>query len=208
MNKVSVVLSFLLSAQALHDVPLGECHGCEVTCFEDCALKYDREIMQADLLQLSKESQKKENRTEMLSKDFADCLEEDNCPCEKEDNAAKNKTALLQTKKAFCPFGEVPCARKCGQKVLSNFQEKLRQKSAKPAKKQVLLQKDYPIHSVQVGVFSKGAMTMDQCIKFCLAATCGCDKAPGLDTIDKLMKAIKQNDAANPGEKDFSHRDP
>merc|ERR1719191_1205902 len=81
------------------------------------------------------------------------------------------------------------------------------QKRAKPAKKQVLLQKDYPIHSVQVGIFSRGAMNMDQCIKFCLAATCGCDKAPGLDTIDKLMNAIKANDAANPGEKDFSHRD-
>jgi len=49
-------------------------------------------------------------------------------------------------------------------------------------------------------------MDMDQCLKFCLAATCGCDKAPGLDTIDKLLKAIKQNDAALPGEKDFSHK--
>merc|ERR1719359_1829300 len=49
-------------------------------------------------------------------------------------------------------------------------------------------------------------MNMDQCLKFCLAATCGCDKAPGLDTIEKLFDAIKENDAANPGEKDFGHR--
>merc|ERR1719456_1746891 len=93
-------------------------------------------------------------------------------------------------------------------KVLDKAHSKLEaKKSTKAYNKQVFLEKDYPIHSVQVGIFSRGAMTMDQCLKFCLAATCGCDKAPGLDTIDKLFKAIKQNDAANPGEKDFSHRD-
>lgn len=207
---LAFVLTTFLGVQALHDVPLGECHGCEVTCFEDCALKYDREIMQDDFLQMPKEFQQ-DNKTELLSKDFGTCLQEDNCPCEKEDakQAAKKdgKVALVQKKKAFCPFGEVPCARKCGQKVLSNFQGALRQKSAKPVKKQLLLQKDYPIHSVSVGVFSKGAMNMDQCLKFCLAATCGCDKAPGLDSIDKLFKAIKENDAAVPGEKDFSHHE-
>merc|ERR1719265_884643 len=153
-----------------------------------------------------KESQ---NRTKTLVEEFGQCLEEDKCPCEKEDAKKSGKVSLSQkkTNKAFCPVGEVPCARKCGQKVISNFQEKLNQKKAKAVKKQVLLEKDYPIHSVQVGIFAKGAMNMDQCLKFCLAATCGCDKAPGLDTIDKLVKAIKQNDAANPGEKDFSHRD-
>jgi len=70
----------------------------------------------------------------------------------------------------------------------------------------MFLEKDYPIHSVQVGVFSKGHMNLQECHKFCLAATCGCDKVPGLDTIDKLFKAIKANDAAEPGEKDFTHR--
>jgi hypothetical protein len=206
MNKFLVALTLFQGSLALYDVPLGECHGCEVTCFEDCSLKYDREIMADDFLQVQV-SQKKENRTQSLKAEFGKCLEEDKCPCEKEETKASlGKTALVQKKKAFCPIGEVPCARKCGQKVIANFQDKLRQKSAKPVvKKQVLIQKDYPIHSVRVGVFSKGAMNMDQCIKFCLAATCGCDKAPGLDDIDKLFKAIKQNDAAVPGEKDFSH---
>jgi len=203
-----VALTLLAGAQALQDVPLGECHGCEVTCFEDCSLKYDREIMYDDFLQMPKPQLKEsQNRTKTLVEEFGQCLEEDKCPCEKEDAKKSGKVSLSQqqTNKAFCPVGEVPCARKCGQKVIGNFQEKLRPKKAKAVKKQVLLQKDYPIHSVSVGVFSKGAMTMDQCIKFCLAATCGCDKAPGLDTIDKLMKAIKENDAAMPGEKDFSH---
>jgi len=48
---------------------------------------------------------------------------------------------------------------------------------------------------VTVGVFSKGAMNLDECLKFCLAATCGCG-GPGLDGIDKLFNAIKANDAA------------
>jgi len=61
-------------------------------------------------------------------------------------------------------------------------------------------------NSVTNGVFEKGHMDMDQCLKLGLAATCGCDKAPGLDTIDKLFKAIKENDAAAPGEKDFTHK--
>jgi len=204
MSTALVTLTLLLGAQALHDVPVGECHGCEATCFEDCSLKYDREIMQDDFLQLPKENLK-ENRTKTLSEEFGTCLQEDKCPCEKEDAKRAGKVSLLEKKKAFCPVGELPCARKCGQKVLSNFHDKLMQKRAKAGKKQVLLQKDYPIHSVSVGVFSRGAMNMDQCLKFCLAATCGCDKAPGLDTIDKLFKAIKENDDALPGEKNFDH---
>lgn len=211
MNTLLVTLTLLLGAQALHDVPLGECHGCEVTCFEDCALKYDREIMQDDFLQLPKAQKETQNKT--LVEEFGTCLSDDKCPCEKED-AKKAGKVLLQKKanKAFCPIGEVPCARKCGQKVVSNLQDRLKEKQASTrkllVKKQALIQKDYPIHSVTVGVFSKGAMNMDQCLKFCLAATCGCDKAPGLDSIDKLFKAIKENDAAEPGEKDFSHHEP
>merc|ERR1719281_1355225 len=98
----------------------------------------------------------------------------------------------------------------CSHKVVSKAHARLEaKKKAAAAKKKtalLLLQRDYPIHSVQVGVFSKGHMDLAECHKFCLAATCGCDKAPGLGTIDKLFKAIKANDAAEPGEKDFSHR--
>jgi len=123
---------------------------------------------------------------------------------------AKNGTAFLQNATcAIQPKGAASCAQGCSKKVIERAHVKLEaKKNTKNLKKQVFLQKDYPIHSVTVGVFSRGAMNMDQCLKFCLAATCGCDKAPGLDTIDKLFKAIKQNDAALPGEKDFSHHEP
>jgi len=203
------------SRAALRDVPLGECHGCEVTCFEDCALKYEREILADDFIQLSSHAKNKtvDNITvkSKVGDEYVKCLKEEKCPCPKE--SAKNGTAFLQN--ATCAVQEqnttaASCAQDCSHKILDSAHTKLeKKKNTKAAKKQVFLENDkhYPIHSVQVGVFSKGAMNMDECLKFCLAATCGCDKAPGLDTIDKLFKAIKKNDAANPGEKDFSHRE-
>jgi hypothetical protein len=214
---------------ALRDVPLGECHGCEVTCFEDCTLKYEREILADDFFiqvpsSTGNTSSKNITIRTNVGREYVECLREDNCPCPKDQakaaKAARNGSALLQTftPNATCALVQntaenktaASCAMDCSHKVTQNAYAKLeKKKNTKSVKKQTFLDKEkhYPIHSVQVGIFSRGAMNMDQCIKFCLAATCGCDKAPGLDTIDKLMKAIKQNDAANPGEKDFSHKD-
>jgi len=214
-----VIVGASASRVALRDVPLGECHGCEVTCFEDCSLKYDREILQDD--SLIQTPPKPENKTAKkltaLGEEMKDCLQEEKCPCPKElakTKGAKNATAFLQN--ATCAVqskNASSCAQDCSKKIFAKVIEQTNakleaKKKAKNVKKQVFLEKDYPIHSVTVGVFSRGAMNMDQCLKFCLAATCGCDKAPGLDTIDKLFKAIKQNDAALPGEKDFSHHEP
>lgn len=47
---VFLAFSAECSASRLRDVPLGLCGECEVNCFEDCALKFDREIMQVDML--------------------------------------------------------------------------------------------------------------------------------------------------------------
>jgi len=215
-----LVMSRGASAAILRDVPLGECHGCEVTCFEDCSLKYDREILQNDdFLQISNQTSnqtKAKNQTAKkltpIGTAFIDCLKEEHCPCPKElAKAAKKGAPALLQKNATCAVQNqtaAGCAQGCSSKVLDRAHTTLeKKKSGKNVKKQVFLEKDYPIHSVTVGVFAKGAMNMDQCLKFCLAATCGCDKAPGLDTIDKLFNAIKANDAAAPGEKDFSHHD-
>jgi len=174
-------------------------------------LKYEREILADDFLQVAAEP-KVDNKTmanlTKLGNEFSNCLKEEKCPCPKEQaKGVKNGTAFLQN--TTCAVQETgnasSCAQGCSTQVLSKKLET--KKKGKNVKKQMFLEKAYPIHSVTVGVFSRGAMNMDQCLKFCLAATCGCDKAPGLDTIDKLFKAIKQNDAALPGEKDFSHRD-
>jgi len=166
--------------------------------------------MADDFLQIpTKTENKTERKLTTMGQEYTDCLRSDKCPCPKEEAKMKNGTiSFLQNATCAVQPGAASCAQGCSQKVVTATHANLEaKKSSKIAKKQVFLEKDYPIHSVQVGIFAKGAMNMDQCLKFCLAATCGCDKAPGLDTIDKLFKAIKQNDAANPGEKDFSHRE-
>lgn len=43
-----VLLGTFVEAHLRRDVPLGECFGCEVTCFEDCAHKFDKEIIQPE----------------------------------------------------------------------------------------------------------------------------------------------------------------
>jgi len=63
--------------------------------------------------------------------------------------------------------------------------------------------KDVPLHPVVVGSFSKGAQTLDMCMKSCLAATCGCmhgtEKLGGFEKIDQLEQQIRANDeAGNP----------
>jgi hypothetical protein len=43
-------------------------------------------------------------------------------------------------------------------------------------------------------------MLMDQCLKYCLAATCGCEDAPGFS---KRAATVKANAAAGPGVTDL-----
>merc|ERR1719146_27647 len=154
----SVVAFALLSGSVvalMRDVPKGECHQCEVTCFEDCALKYDREIVQTDvLLQMQKD---KVNKTMRLIDAYSNCLTEDQCPCNKASASGKALQLLDNKKKGKCAVNAVPCASKCGQKALS-------MKAPKS-----LLQKDFPLHAVTINAFAKGAMVMDQCLKYCMA---------------------------------------
>jgi len=46
--KFALLLLGSTLVSSLQDVPVGLCGQCEVNCFEDCALKYDREIIQPD----------------------------------------------------------------------------------------------------------------------------------------------------------------
>merc|ERR1719281_360918 len=94
MSRVQAVLCVVLAAASdaavLRDVPLGECYDCEVTCFEDCALKYDREVLQMDFLQLPG----KKNHTTELTEQYGKCLQEDKCPCNKATTDAPASPAL------------------------------------------------------------------------------------------------------------------
>lgn len=180
----SFIFFSLLSGSgfALRDVPKGECYNCEVTCFEDCALKYDREIMV--LAQMNKG---KVNKTVELTNAFGKCLVDDQCPCNKASGKSK-ALQLMDKKKGRCAVNAVPCASKCGQKTLDVKQPKS------------LLQKDFPLHPVAINAFAKGAMNMDSCLKYCLAATCGCEDAPGFE---KLEATVKANAAAGTPVKDL-----
>jgi len=173
-----IVFALLASSvAALRDVPKVECHQCEVTCFEDCALKHDREIIQTDVFLQMKNS--KVNKTVELTKAYDKCLTDDQCPCNKVPAPGKSKALeLMDKKKGKCAVNAVPCASKCGQKALS----------AK-APKSLLQKKEFPLHPVTINAFAHGATVMDGCLKYCLAATCGCEDAPGFGKLEETVKA-------------------
>merc|ERR1719160_36552 len=57
-----------LRRAAVGNVPKGECYECEVTCFEDCLLKYDREIIQPDIEDAKKLERAKRKAARMAAK--------------------------------------------------------------------------------------------------------------------------------------------
>merc|ERR1719159_651037 len=121
----------------------------------------------------------KANKTVELTKAYDKCLIDDQCPCNKAGGSGKSKALqLLDKKKGKCAVNAVPCASNCGQKVLGA--------NKKPKS---LLQKDFPLHAVTINAFAHGAMVMDECLKFCLAATCGCEDAPGFEKLEETVKA-------------------
>merc|ERR1719486_1903928 len=99
MARFALLVVLCSSAVALKDVPKGECYDCEVTCFEDCALKYDREIMQMDFLQMDTATKVKHNQTKDLTDAYGKCLIDDKCPCRAAQAQAKSKALTLVDKK-------------------------------------------------------------------------------------------------------------
>jgi len=196
MARFAILFILYGSAAALRDVPKGECYQCEVTCFEDCALKYDREIMQMDFLQMDKGTKGTQNQTQELTDAYGKCLIEDKCPCRAAQAQANSKAlSLADKKKGKCAVNAVPCSAKCAQKALTKKQDTHSKLALLKAFSQSMQKKDYPLHSVKINVFAKGGMLMDQCLKYCLAATCGCEDAPGFE---KLEDTVKANAAAGP----------
>jgi len=188
MALIAVLFVFCGSVAALQDVPKGECYSCEVTCFEDCALKYDREIIQMDFLQVDKATKGTQNKTQELTDSYGKCLIDDQCPCRAAQAQAKSKALqLVDKKKGKCAVNAVPCSAKCAQKALTkktDTNSKLALLKAFASQK-----KEYPLHPVKINVFAKGGMLMDQCLKYCLAATCGCEDAPGFEKLEATVKA-------------------
>lgn len=187
---------------AVRAVPLGECYECEVTCFEDCSLKFDREIIQDDFLQIKAGPQKnqttsipkvnqtsasptvvlKTNHTVSLREKYAQCLVDSKCPCRAEARVAKTLQLVDKKKKTKCAVGMGSCSEKCGSKVIdADILDLTKQaESTSQEAKRSLLQKreeGFPLHPIKINSFAKGKMTMTSCLKYCLASTCGCHDA-------------------------------
>merc|ERR1719272_1241778 len=121
----------------------------------------------------------KENKTQDLTNAYGKCLVDDQCPCRAAQAQSKTKALqLVDKKKGKCAVNAVPCSAKCAQKALVPKQPKA-----------LLQKKDFPLHPVKINVFAKGGMLMDQCLKYCLAATCGCEDAPGFEKLEATVKA-------------------
>jgi len=222
---IALSLAPAAAVRALRDVPLGEFYDCEVTCFEDCALKFDREIIQPDaqLVQLSNATSKrvhfgwrsaqnatKKNTTKQMemANQYAACLKEDKChghPVNlKRQNrvnsqacaAVSGKSMSLMEKKRRCSVNDPSCAQNCAKKVAGSEAVVLAQGK-----------KDFPLHPVKINVFAKGTINMDFCLKSCLAVTCGCADAAGYTTADAVEKQVKANDALGEPVKDLPPAD-
>lgn len=197
MARLCVLLALcaapFLQAALLKDVPLGECYDCEVTCFEDCAMKFKREVMSADskksLLQLEAPEQ---NQTSGLTEEYNECLETEKCKCRKSSKGL----ALVAGGGKKCAVGEMSCSSKCAGQVVDN-DIAARQKQAVVATKTGLLQKKaFPLHAVKINAFATGKLKLDHCLKYCLAATCGCNDAAGFNSADDVKAALKANAAS------------
>jgi len=228
----TVILGLLgcsLGANGHRDVPKGYCHDCEVTCFEDCAMKFDREIVTPDVTgtdRLSRgdtrvEAQMKKTmygvvlnqngkktapriagdaKLGKLTKSYSSCLKQDKCPCSHDANGKDSSFLSASGSTRKCKVGKMPCAVGCVNKTLDQAPA-LAQTSARvaPGPKDLddaAIPWSVHVHPVAINSFSTGRQDLEQCFRSCLAATCGCIDAPGMEGIDDQYKAIKTNDEA------------
>jgi len=230
IRAVCLGLVVCLGANALRDVPKGYCHDCEVTCFEDCVVKFDREVIVPDVTGTDRLSRKdtrveaamkkklhgvvlSQNGTTDVSKKnatllkltgaYKQCLKQDKCPCAldaRRDAKAKKQASFLATAagQKKCKISERPCATGCVSKTL-DAPPSMVQEGVEPGPKDpddAAIPWSINVHPVKINTFATGRQNLERCYKSCLAATCGCDDAPGMEAIDDLGSAIKANDEA------------
>merc|ERR1719378_1958418 len=99
-----------------------------------------------------------------------------------------------------CAVGQRPCALGCVNKTLDQPVSLVEMGGkVKPGPKDpedASIPWSINIHPVKINTFATGRQNLERCMKSCLAATCGCDDAPGMQAIDDLSSAIKANDEA------------
>lgn len=248
-----------LRRSASANVPKGECYECEVTCFEDCLLKYDREIIQVDVEDAKKAERKKRkemraksallqigssnrtntthviahearvqpasanetarrgggvfnwrhrvptvaqevNRFDAVISTYEKCLEAERCHGHRATKRLSRApwAAKARTNPACTAPGQETMLLQGGASHCTSLAPACSAKTclAKAAGHLALTQEGHvPLHPVKVNTFAKGQQGLEACFKSCLAATCGCNDAPGFDAIAKLDSQIKANDA-------------
>jgi len=222
------LVACFLGADAFRDVPKGYCHDCEVTCFEDCVVKFDREVIVPDVTGTDRLSRKdtrveaamkkklhgvvlsqngtadaaKKAKLLKLASAYKGCLKQDKCPCALDDRreakAKKQASFLAAALGQKCKISERPCAVGCVNKTL-DAPLALVQEGVNPGPSDpddAAIPWSINIHPVKINTFATGRQNLERCYKSCLAATCGCDDAPGMEAIDDLGSAIKANDEA------------
>lgn len=218
MNAICVVVLGLMvssvGAAGRRDVPLGYCHDCEVTCFEDCSVKYDREIITPDVTgsdRLSRgdtrvEAQMKKTmygvvlnqKPRKLASSYSSCLEEEKCTCSHDSRDKVSSFLAVAGGAKKCEVGNRPCALDCVNKTLDQALALTQiADSVAPGPKDLddaAIPWSVHVHPVVINSFSTGRQDIEQCFKSCLAATCGCGDAPGMEGIDEQYRAIKVND--------------
>lgn len=230
-------------ARLLRDVPVGECFGCEVTCFEDCARKFDKEVIQPDqgkakLIQVSPLTRSEVDAAGIVSQ-FTDrirsegrknhgktCDKRRGCSVAKDcAKSFQNTLAAMQAQK-----DELEAEKKLidSHDVFENGAKhtgkgwtrvsaqtvsiadlpsmedyrRVHGQSEKPHGNPTELHDEealdkahntyhagsflaldpgpskkswYPKYPVKVFSFSKGYLTMEKCLEYCLTVTCGCE---------------------------------
>jgi len=137
---------------------------------------------------------------EPLATTFSSCLADAKCPCPVEDRKtqAPNFLAVAASKKK-CATGERPCAVSCLDKTVNTQAALLQRGSVAPGPSDAddaAIPWSISAHPVKINSFSTGRQNLDRCFKSCLASTCGCDDAPGFNTIEDFRSAVKANDQA------------
>lgn len=257
---LAVTGSTLVASSRLRDVPLGICGICEVNCFEDCVLKYDREIIQPEMSEIQvgavqrhegkplnqKVNQaKKATETEMArlkSKAGKKCSKKEGCQMAqscamnmhtelkalaeiKQDNWAgyeKIKEHELEDAHEFSNSGKSWADSSAMKVTINDMPEWHAPSPSALAHSHVSLSAQnatkgslrgnlapapglndpndprsyFPLHPVKLGVFDKGLINLDQCLKYCLATTCGCEGVPGMEDKSDMAKMEEEGKAA------------
>lgn len=255
MSCMLTMLAATASASRIRDVPLGLCMECEVNCFEDCTLKFDREIMQPDLSLVQNHPGKAVDKKRELSKNAINaemgrlkskggkkCSKQQECSAAK--TCAKNMHMELKSVEALkaenaeqyrayeehelqdaheisnsgkewadvsavkVSIHDIPEWHAPSPSALAHSHFSLSAQNATKASLRGNLapapglndpndpRTYYPLHPVKIGAFEKGVMNLDQCLKFCLATTCGCEGVPGMEDKSDMSKYEEQGKEA------------